>query len=324
MPLCSTQYWYRGEHEQTQKLIGVSYSTFFVYKFGEATSVYYEEKNLKKASAAMIGYFRKNPGSFKNRIREYKTLYEQAVTFSSDTTAKAENLFATAVSMWPILTAIIVLGDIKSDDKVSLELRDTAMRARTETDVAIYDVGNLLEACIRKILPPHLKHYDNLVSIEEIVKGPLPTVKKLHGRQNGYIYHNDRLLLKSFRGFIKENGIEVDEEKPVRQPSIIRGSAACRGKISGLVRVVLEISDMAMFKEGEVLVSSMTVPDFLPIMKKAAAFVTDEGGITCHAAIVAREMNKPCIIGTKFATQMLKDGDRVEVDANEGTIRIIK
>ena len=68
----------------------------------------------------------------------------------------------------------------------------------------------------------------------------------------------------------------------------------------------------------------MTTPDMVPIMKKAAAFVTDEGGITCHAAIVSREMKKPCIIGTKIATKILHDGQLVEVDANRGIVKIIK
>jgi pyruvate,water dikinase len=68
----------------------------------------------------------------------------------------------------------------------------------------------------------------------------------------------------------------------------------------------------------------MTTPNYLIAMKRAVAFVTDEGGITCHAAIVAREMQKPCIIGTKIATQVLKDGDLVEVDANKGIVKIIK
>lgn len=68
----------------------------------------------------------------------------------------------------------------------------------------------------------------------------------------------------------------------------------------------------------------MTTPDFVPIMKRASAFVTDEGGITCHAAIVSREMKKPCIIGTKIATQVLKDGDLVEVDADKGVVKILE
>ncbi|MDD1444202.1 PEP-utilizing enzyme, partial [Dolichospermum sp. ST_sed3] len=66
----------------------------------------------------------------------------------------------------------------------------------------------------------------------------------------------------------------------------------------------------------------MTRPDFVPLMKKAGAVVTDAGGILSHAAIVSRELNKPCIIGTEVATNILKDGDIVEVDADKGIVRI--
>ena len=68
----------------------------------------------------------------------------------------------------------------------------------------------------------------------------------------------------------------------------------------------------------------MTRPEYLPAMKKAAGFITDEGGITCHAAIVAREMRKPCVIGTKNATKVIKDGDLVEVKASHGQIIILE
>ncbi len=75
--------------------------------------------------------------------------------------------------------------------------------------------------------------------------------------------------------------------------------------------------------EGDIIVSPMTQPDFIPAMQKAAAFVTDEGGVVCHAAVIAREMKKPCIVGTKIATQIFKDGDLVEVDADSGIVRKI-
>ena len=69
--------------------------------------------------------------------------------------------------------------------------------------------------------------------------------------------------------------------------------------------------------------AGMTTPEYLPAMEKAAAFVTDEGGILCHAAIVARELKKPCIVGTQYATKIFKDGDLVEVDAEKGVVRKI-
>ena len=74
---------------------------------------------------------------------------------------------------------------------------------------------------------------------------------------------------------------------------------------------------------GDVLVARVTMPDYLPAMIHAVAFVTDEGGITSHAAIVARELKKPCVVGTKNATTVLRDGDMVEVDANKGIITLI-
>ena len=79
--------------------------------------------------------------------------------------------------------------------------------------------------------------------------------------------------------------------------------------------------DGSSFQVGEILVTGMTRPEFLPVMKKALAFITDAGGILSHAAIVARELKKPCIIGTHIATRLLKNGDLVEVDANNGVIK---
>lgn len=106
----------------------------------------------------------------------------------------------------------------------------------------------------------------------------------------------------------------------------LKGTAASRGKVTGRARILNDFNDprATSFQAGDILVTSMTRPEFLPLMKLAAAFVTDEGGITSHAAIVAREMKKPCIIGTKIATQVLKDGDMVEVDAERGIVRILK
>ena len=75
---------------------------------------------------------------------------------------------------------------------------------------------------------------------------------------------------------------------------------------------------------GEILVCAMTSPDFLPLMKQSSAIVTDLGGILSHAAIVSRELKKPCVVGTKDATKLLKDGDLVEVDAEKGVVRKIK
>lgn len=118
---------------------------------------------------------------------------------------------------------------------------------------------------------------------------------------------------------------EVEENlREKSEKGIIRGNTAYPGKIQGRVRVIFDPAKASGFQEGEILVTGMTRPEFLPFMKKAAGFVTDGGGILCHAAIVARELKKPCVIGTLIASKELHDGDLVEVDADNGIVKIIR
>ena len=105
---------------------------------------------------------------------------------------------------------------------------------------------------------------------------------------------------------------------------IIYGKTASQGYAKGKARVVLDKKDFHKLKDGDILVTGMTRPEFVPIMKKAAGIVTNEGGVTCHAAIVSRELGKPCVIGTKFATDVIKDGKTIEVRANHGTVRVLQ
>jgi len=103
----------------------------------------------------------------------------------------------------------------------------------------------------------------------------------------------------------------------------LKGMIAQPGKALGRVKVINVPGEFEKMKQGDILVAPMTRPEYLPLMKIAGAIVTDEGGVTCHAAIVSRELGIPCIIGTQVATEVLKDGDEVEVDANLGVIRKI-
>lgn len=106
----------------------------------------------------------------------------------------------------------------------------------------------------------------------------------------------------------------------------LRGTVASRstnGPIRGRVKIVHDPFAADNFKEGAILVAPMTAAEYVFLMKKASAIVTDVGGLTSHAAVVSRELGKPCIIGTKYATQFLKDGDEIEVDTEKGVVRKI-
>jgi pyruvate, water dikinase len=108
---------------------------------------------------------------------------------------------------------------------------------------------------------------------------------------------------------------------PVSNPAVlVRGHAASRGRASGAVRILTSPKDSGKLLSGEVLVAPMTSPDWVPAMRRAAALVTDGGGMTCHAAIVSRELGVPCIVGARNATTVLRDGEVVTVDGGLGEV----
>lgn len=120
------------------------------------------------------------------------------------------------------------------------------------------------------------------------------------------------------KDFLKKQSFE---KVIINKSHELKGTPAFVGKVKGRVKIINLPEEMIKMEKGDIMVSHTTFPSLVPAMKKAAAIVTDDGGITCHAAIVARELKIPCVVGTKFATQVLKDGDLVEMDANKGIVR---
>ena len=115
----------------------------------------------------------------------------------------------------------------------------------------------------------------------------------------------------------------IAKETKVQSTGQLKGMIAYKGQATGIVKIINKSSEMDKMNSGDVLVALATTPAIVPAMKKASAIITDKGGLTCHAAIVARELKVPCIVGTEIATQILKDGIKVEVDANNGIIMIL-
>jgi len=114
------------------------------------------------------------------------------------------------------------------------------------------------------------------------------------------------------------------EEEVDPTVSEIKGTPVSKGKVKGVVRLLERATQADELQEGEILVTAMTSPEFIVAMRKSSAIITDEGGLTSHAAIVSRELKKPCIVGTRIATKVLKNGDIVQVDAEHGIVRKVK
>jgi phosphoenolpyruvate synthase/pyruvate phosphate dikinase len=142
-------------------------------------------------------------------------------------------------------------------------------------------------------------------------------------RRNGFALNlvtNEVYYGKEAEDYIKK--LDLIEEK-AEKTDVIKGTLASAGKASGEVVLAFGTEDFHKIKQGSIVVAHMTTPWYTPYLSKVKAIITDEGGIGCHASIIARELGIPCIIGTKIATKLLKDGDFVEVNADEGIVRKI-
>ena len=118
---------------------------------------------------------------------------------------------------------------------------------------------------------------------------------------------------------IEETKLEIDD-KDIDEKLLLTGLAASPGIGVGKVVIIKDKSEINKIKEGDVLVTEMTNPDFVPAMRKAVAIVTDKGGRTSHAAIVSRELGVPCVVGAELATHMLKNGEIITVDGKQGKV----
>lgn len=174
-------------------------------------------------------------------------------------------------------------------------------------------------------IPKKYLQYLTLDEVPNVLRGLLPLEELRLRREEGVMITMTR---KGYE-FLHEQQAESllrelnDRLATSNTTNVIHGQTASQGYAKGVARIVLDQSQFDRFQEGEILVTGMTRPEFVPLMKKAAAIVTNEGGVTCHAAIVSRELGKPCIIGTKNATTFIPDGAMIEVRANHGTVRVL-
>lgn len=223
---------------------------------------------------------------------------------------------------YPWFEAMWWFFQMDDKSKVSgLDLGNLA-KVRRLTDRLCNSSDTVIRKSLLKLFP-ELGGLSSSLLTNEIISEKIPQKETLLKRDNGYFFTNNQLIVESNKSTIEEMfDIEFKTEafKKVRQ---LIGYIAYKGVVRGFVKRVMGHKQISEVKEGEILISPMTIPDFIPAMKKAAAIVTDEGGMLSHAAIIAREFKKPTVVGTEFATRRLKDGDMVEVNAIEGKVNLI-
>jgi phosphoenolpyruvate synthase/pyruvate phosphate dikinase len=309
----------------------IFFDPLFYHEKGKGISVFYNFTDPKQDLVKLISHFNSN----KNEIYSLKKEFDLNCNkirkiIKKESPGDLNVLFGLISKVFPFVTISKVLGDDArcNVSGVSKDLVGEFIKTRKESDDVLYDSEERMLELARQIVPKDHHEWLEFMTLEEINSREF-SKEELKKRREKYIYHKGELYtdisLKDYAD--KNNYILIEEscaQNIIDKGDDICGTIAYKGKARGMVKIVLDRADVEKLCDGDILVTPMTTPNLISAMKKAVAFVTDEGGITCHAAIVARELKKPCIIGTKIATKVLKDGDLVEVDAENGVVKILK
>jgi phosphohistidine swiveling domain-containing protein len=175
-----------------------------------------------------------------------------------------------------------------------------------------------------ELVVPDLEKYFRGFGVNNYLHDELGSNEKFTERFIGILFiGKDRQILNKEEMQELEKLIE-SRHKVAEDIKELKGVIVGQGHYEGKVKLIKDLNKLDQVEAGDVLVTSMTRPQFNSVLKNVGALVTDDGGALCHAAILAREFNIPTVVGTKIATKVLKDGDMVEVDADKGIVRIIK
>lgn len=333
------EYWHRGEYRELNKILdrATHFNPLFVRNENGFADVYYDMNNPDTALQPLFDYFKKNPNKFDRFVKEFEVKQKKISKLLDNFETKSfSKLFDAIAEAWGYLPIWTQFGSTDKTD-IAPDMIEISYKLRDQFQDIEYKAGETLLSAIKDKYPK-LKEYTDVISAQEMIDNKVPELEELKQRRKGFIFFEEQVLTKlSKEEFVKKYQVVlVDDLATVGEDNLnnkggddnedtklVRGKVAYPGFARGRVRIIVSKSQLDTIQEGEILVTNMTTPEFVPALKKVVAFITDEGGITSHASIVAREMKKPCVIGTKNATKKLKSGDEVEVDANNGIIRLL-
>jgi phosphoenolpyruvate synthase/pyruvate phosphate dikinase len=317
--------WDQGERIELRRVTNglLAFNPLFVFDSSrQGMDVYYNFTDPLQDPTPLLQTLQKQPEMlfekkiFESNCKELEVLLEQE---ASD----LQTLFSAIVRLWPAMTIGQLFGNIEIWNPGE-ELLNHCIYARERADRLIYPaiqrlskVAMLLPAA--QAIPEELRPF---IAYNEYLQNTIPTEATLRQRAKRLLYHEGRIMTDRVK-YLEAQRVDLTRLETLSDQDdhrSIKGRCAFPGDVQGKVKRIFKIEEMTRMEEGCVLVAPMTVPDLLPAMKQAVAIVTDEGGITCHAAIVAREFHIPCVTGTLIATRELQDGDLVRVDATNGIV----
>lgn len=317
--------WDRGERVELKKATNnsLSFNPLFIYDASrQGMDVYYNFTDPFQDPTPLLRMLQKQPEMLFERIA-FEAACNDLERILGEESPNLEVLFSAIIKLWPALTIGQLFGNVEVWDPGE-ELLNHCMYARERTDRLIHPAIQRLAQVttslpIAQTVPHELRRF---ITYSEYVQATIPDEDVLQQRAKRFLYHEGQITTDRLK-YLDAQRIDLTRLEMLsdRDDSrSIKGRCAFPGDVRGKVRRIFSSKEMNRMQEGCILVAPMTVPDLLPAMKQAAAIVTDEGGITCHAAIVARELQIPCVTGTLIATRELQDGDLVHVDATNGIV----
>jgi phosphohistidine swiveling domain-containing protein len=284
------------------------------YRFNKGIIEVWENNGFIQQIMDAIQKKRSDAKFFRQLLEDYAVLVDELKSDRLPDEPYLKKLFE-AISLFSIIWYGI------HDEMIEKALRQKLVDVR-DRDTIFDSNDKIIRKRILKKFPPFNGFETTLLKDEFLGKPPAASVLK--ERLDGFILVPEKYAgMASLEEFASSYRINVEVfERP--KDYVIKGVAAQPGRAVGKARIIRMKSDLGKMRDGEVLVSPMTTPDVFPVMRKACAIVTDEGGMLCHAAIISRELGIPCVIGTKVASEVFKDGDLVEVDADHGVVRKVK
>jgi phosphohistidine swiveling domain-containing protein len=313
---------YEGITEHFRAVFGREHCIFITLRDADTFTHYVDEESSRELSEFVSQRVAENPDFLKNLFEKGKQHFQKLIFFAEHAGRQKNNFKELMKKYFQLYRMsyphflITLFADTVGKNHV-IPMADFRFFSRASFNKTHENI----KPCLEEIAKQHAVTVDELkfLTPAEILllldNIPVNIQQKISQRQQCYFMFQKG----SFE--LKENATyNVNEHFS----QILKGIGTSPFIYTGKVKIITSTADAEKIEQGDVIVTRMTTPDIVsPFFQKAGALVTDEGGITCHAAVISREFNIPALMGTGNATRLLKDGDIVEVDAEKGIVRKI-
>ncbi len=277
----------------------------------EARAIFYREENNFEHSKVYIAVV----------VQKMANADKAGVMFTVNPSTGEE--IALIEGSWGLGEAV-VSGDV-TPDNYQVDKKDNEIINVTISDKKVMYTNDENGTSI-KVDVPEEKRNERVLSDEELIEltemGKRVQAHYGEPMDTEWAFENGNLFLLQARPITTLGDIEEqnDDSSADVGEVLVRGLGASPGMASGSVKIVLDIDELDKIKDGDIMVTTMTTPDMVPAMRRASGIVTDEGGVTCHASIISRELGIPCVVGTGNATATLKENSGVTLDGKKGLV----